>query len=89
MTDLIDFMDRLGGDAQLRYAGREVLAQALVEAGIEPLARKAMLAADRRRLEFLVGAKANVCCMVHAPQGDEDAKAMPKKAPSSLMDEVA
>ena len=89
MMDLIDFMDRMGREAPLRYAERDVLTKALVDAQIDPLARKAVVAADQRHLEFLLGAQPNVCCLVNVPHGDDDAKEMPKKASPSPMDEAA
>ena len=79
MTDIIDFLERMGGDAGLRGATRADLAEALVEAQVDPLVRKAVLAGDRRTLEHLLGAQPNVCCMTHYPEGDGDQEEQERK----------
>lgn len=75
MTNVIDFLERLGQDARLRYACAEELDRALIGAQIDPALREALLGEDRRQLEALLGAATNVCCMVHAPEDDEDDEA--------------
>jgi hypothetical protein len=70
MLDIIDFLDKCGADAQLRHASTAELTRALASAQIDPLVRKALLGADRRHLEFLVGAQPNVCCLIFAPKED-------------------
>jgi len=67
MVDVIDFLERWGRDARLRHATGAELTQAMINAQIDPFVRKALLGADRRHLEFLVGAQPNVCCMVNVP----------------------
>jgi hypothetical protein len=72
MTDIIDFLERMGRDAGLRGATKAQLAEVLVEAQVDPLMRKAVLAGDRRTLEHLLGAQPNVCCMVNYPENGGD-----------------
>jgi len=67
MVDVIDFLESWGRDAHLRHATGAELTQAMINAQIDPFVRKALLGADRRHLEFLVGAQPNVCCMISAP----------------------
>lgn len=79
MGNVIDFLERLGQDAQLRYATGSQVEEALEQAQIDPAIRAAILAADPRRLEALLGAQANVCCLVRPgeeeeEEGDEDEK---------------
>ncbi len=71
MSNVLDFLQRLGQDANLRHATRAELAQALAEAGIDPALREALLSADARKLESLLGASSNVCAMI-APSRKED-----------------
>jgi hypothetical protein len=78
--NVVDFFEAWGQDAGLRHADAAALTQALARSAIDPFARKAILAADQRHLEFLLGARANVCCLVNVPKGDEDREEMPKKA---------
>jgi hypothetical protein len=72
MTNVIDFLERLGQDAELRRAPLE---SALSQAELTPEVRSALMARDQRSLEALLGTS-NVCCMVNAPfeeeQEDED-----------------
>jgi len=72
MSNVIDFLESLGQDAKLRHASRDEMERALLNAQIEPELRAAILDADQARLEALLGAQANVCCMIHAPEDDED-----------------
>ena len=74
MLNVIDFLERMGRDAQLHSAtGLEVEA-ALLEAGIEPGARAAILGGDQRLLESLVGASHNICCMINVPDEEEESE---------------
>jgi hypothetical protein len=73
MSNFMDFLEQMGQDAQLRYATNDELEQALTRAQIEPTARAAVLAGDRRRLEVLLGATANTFCGVIVPEGEEEA----------------
>ena len=70
MGNVIDFLERLGSDARLRYASGSEVEQALELAQIDAAARAAILAGQRSELEALLGAQANVCCLVRP--GDED-----------------
>jgi hypothetical protein len=72
MSDVIDFLEKWGRDAQLRHAADAELTRGLVDAQIEPLVRKALLGADQRHLEFLLGARSNVCCLVYSPDKEEE-----------------
>jgi hypothetical protein len=72
MGNVIDFLERLGQDAQLRYATGGEVDEALQQAQIDPAVRAAILADDRHQLEALLGAQPNVCCMVHVPDDEED-----------------
>lgn len=72
MPNLIDFLEILGQDARLRYANKAAVEQELARAGIEPALRAALLGDDPRLLEKLLGARTNVCCVVHAPEDDEE-----------------
>jgi hypothetical protein len=76
VSNVIDVLERLGQDARLSRASEDVLAQALEHSGLEPPAMQAILRGDRRGLEALLGVRANVCCLVYAPdeeppEGDE------------------
>lgn len=71
MSNVVSFLERAGQDAQLRYANTEQLMRALASADIEPQAQVAILGADARLLESVLGATPNVCCVVQAPQDDE------------------
>jgi hypothetical protein len=72
MVDVIEFLETCGRDSHLRHADPAELTQALTQAAIDPFVRKAILAADQRHLEFLLGARANVCCLIYSPDEKED-----------------
>jgi hypothetical protein len=72
VSNVIDFLRQMGEDADLRHAPRKEPEQALADAATDPALRKALLAADQRQLESLLGADTNVFCMVAAPKREED-----------------
>ena len=71
MSNVIDLLERLGKDAQLRNASDGELEQEMIRAQIDPAVRNAILLRDQRRLEELLGADANVCCMIFVPAQEE------------------
>ncbi|MFL6604787.1 MAG: hypothetical protein ACJ8R9_26105 [Steroidobacteraceae bacterium] len=77
MSNVIDFLERLGQDSQLRYATGIELEQALTRAGIEPALRTAMLGSDGGRLESLMGATPNICCMINVPEQEDEGGCVP------------
>jgi hypothetical protein len=72
VSDVIDFLERLGQDADLRSANTDEIEAALLNAGIEPGLRQAILGDDRRALEALLGADGNVCCVVFKEDEEEE-----------------
>ena len=66
MSDVIDFMERMGGDAQLSLASTDELAAALSATDIAPELRSAVLAKDALGLGALLGTKP-VCVLVAPP----------------------
>lgn len=72
MSNVIDFLERFGQDADLRHATDDAIAEALRNAGIEPQVHSAIINKDQRALEALLGADTNVCCMVNAPDEEEE-----------------
>jgi hypothetical protein len=72
VLNVIDFLERFGQDASLRYATGDVVAEALRQAGIEPALQAAILAKDQRTLEALLGSDTNVCCLIHKDDEEEE-----------------
>jgi hypothetical protein len=72
MSNIIEFLAKLGQDSQLRNATGRELQTALEQAGIEPAVYAALTSADRHGLETQAGAATNVCCLVHAADDEED-----------------
>ena len=72
MSNVFDFLERLGRDAQLNRASDAELEQVMARADIDPAVREAILLRDQQRLEQLLGADANVCCMIIAPAREQD-----------------
>lgn len=72
MSNVIDFLERYGQDAEMRYMSRELMEKALQEAGIDPALKAAILGANTRALESLLDAQSNVCCLVHKEDDEEE-----------------
>jgi hypothetical protein len=85
MSNVIEFLDAMGRDAQLRHADAGTLAVALEQAQIDPALRAAVLSGDQQRLESLLGARTNVVCGF-APAQDDDSQ---EKAPDDDEEIVA
>ena len=81
MSNVIDFLEKWGQDAQLRHATGTELEQALLRDGIEPAERAAILGADRCTLESLLGARSRLVCAVVVPE-DEDEELPPPVKPA-------
>lgn len=67
MSDIVEFLEQMGQTANLRYATGSELARVLEASRIDPAARGALLAGDAARVETLLGAQANVCCILAGP----------------------
>jgi hypothetical protein len=87
MSNVIDFLERMGQDAKLRYAVGEEFATALAAAGIDPAVRAALVNEDRPRLEALLGASANVCSMVHRPEEPDEGESVEEDDDADLDDD--
>src|SRR5260370_29530437 len=72
VSNVIDFLQRLGQDGEPRHATRTALELALAEADIDPALREALLGADQRKLESLLGADTNVCAMSPGKKEDDE-----------------
>ncbi|HEY6926722.1 MAG TPA: hypothetical protein VI653_24770 [Steroidobacteraceae bacterium] len=70
MVDVIGFLERMGRDAQLRYASGATLEQAMCDAQLSPSARAALRGGDRADIEAAIGAAGNVSCLIWAPEPD-------------------
>lgn len=77
MLNVIEFLDALGRNSQLRHASADVLAVELERAQIEPALRAAVLSGDQQRLESLLGARTNVVCGFAPAQDDEEQEKSP------------
>ena len=72
MTEIIDFLQKLGQDAQLRHAGYGEIRAALAAARIDKVAADAILAGDERTLAQYLAAPSEVCCLIFVPQREDD-----------------
>jgi hypothetical protein len=87
MTDIIDFLERTGQDAQWRHASLEDMGQALTDADIAPELQAAILAKDPIQLEKLLG-QTPLCSPLFPGQEDEEEREEDKESPSKEPDEL-
>jgi hypothetical protein len=71
MFDVIDFLERMGQDAQLRHASQDEVELALTSAEIDPELRVAILARDEPGLQALLG-QDPFCCLINPAKPDEE-----------------
>ena len=81
MTTLIEFLEKMGSDAQLRGSSSEDLVRTMETAGIDAAAREALLSHDQRDLEELMGASANVFASLEAPEDGGEEPGTPPSTP--------
>jgi len=72
VTDIIDFLEKLGQDSQLRHADCGEIQQALNAAGIDPFAAAAIVAGDERKLAERLEMRSDQCCLVYAPARENE-----------------
>jgi hypothetical protein len=72
MSNVIDFLERMGRDASLHSCTRQELEQEMKRAGIDPAVIAALQSGNYRALEDLLGANAHVCCLIRTPDDEED-----------------
>jgi hypothetical protein len=78
VSNIVVLLERIGRSSQLHALSGEQLKQELSSAGVAPSVQAAILEQHARRLEELIGASKNVCCLIHAPQ-DEEPEDVPQK----------
>jgi len=86
MFDVIDFLESMGQDAQLRYASSEQVVATLAGRSMDSKLRDVILAKDAQGLGVMLG-KGPYCCYIDPAKEDEAAddksdKGRVKKKPS-------
>jgi hypothetical protein len=71
VLDVIDFLETLGQDAQLRYASQDEVGSALAGAEMEPALQAAILAKNGPGLQALLG-QDPFCCLINPAKSDEE-----------------
>ena len=86
MSNVIDFLERMGQDAQLRHASLSEIELALKGAQIDPELQAAILAKDQAGIEALLG-RGHLCCFLLPGKEDEDEDT--EEAPSRDDEEIS
>lgn len=79
VSNIVVLLERIGRSSQLHALGGEQLKQELGAAGVTAEVQTAILQQHAGRLEELIGASRNVCCLIHAPQDEEPEDEAPQK----------
>jgi hypothetical protein len=87
MSVIIQLLEKMGQNSELRYADAEQLAKRMVDT--DPALIAAVSAGDQQAIETLLGARTNVVCGVHPAQEPEEdePEQQPEEAPDK--DKVA
>jgi hypothetical protein len=78
VSNVVDLLEKIGQNSRLKSLRGEQLARELSLAGLAPAVQAALVEERSRRLEELLGATSNVCCLIHAPQDQEPERDEPK-----------
>jgi len=87
MTDVIDFLERMGQEAQLRHASQDEVELALTGAEIAPELKAAILAKDSAQLETSL-VQAPLCAMFFPGKEEEEEGDEDEETPSKDPDEA-
>jgi hypothetical protein len=71
MSNVIDFLERMGQEANLRYADKRALELVLTQMQVAPDHQATILLKDQAQLEDLLGAQKNICCTIE-PFDEQD-----------------
>ncbi|HEY8682013.1 MAG TPA: hypothetical protein VIM06_02490 [Rhodanobacter sp.] len=85
MSNVIDFLEKIGGNAKLRHASQGEVELALASEQIGPELSAAILAKDGQQIEKLLG-QTPYCCLLFPEKEDEDDK---EDSPSRDGEEIA
>lgn len=81
MSDVIDFFEKMGQDANWSNAPEETIEQALLDGGIDMVLQSAILANDQSKLELLMGLSP-FCAMLDPGKEEEEEEQDPEESPS-------
>ena len=88
MSDVIDFLERMGQDAQLRHGSQSEVELALASAEVAPELQSAILAKDQARLETLLG-QVPLCAVFFPGEEEEEEEDETEETPSEPGEEHA
>lgn len=88
MPDILDVLEELGRNAQLRNASNDRLEIALNSLSIDPAISSAVLSRDQVQLENMHATNVNVCCIL-APSEDDESEERPDEVPADDEDTQA
>lgn len=72
MSDVIEFLERMGKDSQLRHAPQAALKRALSDTRMSPQLEAALMSGDQAGIEAVLGINSNVCCMIYIPTRQDE-----------------
>jgi hypothetical protein len=79
MSNVIDFLERMGQNGQLRHASQNEVEFALSHAQLNPDLQAAILAKDQSQLQILLGQGLLYCMLSPSEEDDEDAEEGPSR----------
>ena len=88
MSDVIDFLERMGADAQLRHGTQDELELALTSSEVDQEVRSAILAKDKIRLDALLGQGGLFGMMIPAKEDEDESEHENEETPSHEDGEV-
>lgn len=81
MSDVIDFLERMGRDAALRHGPHGDLEAALENSGMDPEVKAAILGKDKVRLDTLLGQGGLFGMMIPAKEDEDEGESEEEKLP--------
>ncbi len=87
VSAIIEFLERMGRDASLRGAAATEIRNALIQAGLPPDLWSVISSPEPGALESLLGARANVCCLIFNPDKEDEEEEEEEEPPEEEAEE--
>jgi hypothetical protein len=71
MSNVIEFLEKMGQDSSLRHADRDQILTAMLSEKIDTTLHASILNADREQLENVLNVEPNVCAIIFPVDGGD------------------
>jgi hypothetical protein len=89
MSNVINFLEKMGRDAQLRHASRDDLQNALLAGSVSAELSVLLLAGNQSAIESLLGQMPLCCAMFPVKEDEEESEESPAKDDDEISSRIS